>query len=89
MASTKEKAEATTPAYDPYERVEIYIERPASAKDDPNLFVSVNGINYLLPKGEETMVPESVAYELERSRAAENAQVSNSAELQKKAEAPI
>lgn len=84
MATTKK--EETIQAEE--KKVKVFVPR-GSAKDDPNLFVSVNGINYLLPKGEETMVPESVAYELERSRAAENAQVSNSAELQKKAEAPI
>lgn len=53
------------------DRVEIYIPR-GSDREDPNLFVAVNGVNYLLPKGKKSMVPKFVAEEIERSnRAAE------------------
>ena len=52
------------------ERVEIYIER-ASGNDDPNLFVSVNGYNCLLPKGKTSLVPKSVAEEISRARRAQ------------------
>ena len=52
------------------ERVEIYIEK-GNANDDPNLFVSINGVNYLLPKGKRSMVPPAVAAEIQRSRAAQ------------------
>ena len=53
------------------ERVEIYIPRSGD-REDPNLFVAVNGVNYLLPKGKKSMVPKFVAEEIERSnRAAE------------------
>ena len=52
------------------ERVEIYIER-ASGNDDPNLFVSVNGYNCLLPKGKTSLVPKSVADEINRARRAQ------------------
>ena len=53
------------------EREEVFIPR-GTAKDDPNLFVSVNGVNYLLPKGKSSLVPKSVAEEIRRSqRAAE------------------
>ena len=52
------------------ERVEIFIER-ANGKDEPNLFVSVGGVNYLLPRGRTSLVPPEVAYELERSRKAQ------------------
>lgn len=52
------------------ERVEIYIER-ASGNDDPNLFVSVNGYNCLLPKGKTSLVPKSVAEEIKRARRAQ------------------
>lgn len=37
------------------------------ANDEPNLFVSVNGVNYLLPKGKESEVPKHVADEIKRS----------------------
>lgn len=52
------------------ERVDVYIER-AVGKDDPNLFVSVNGMNFLLPKGKTSSVPKFVADEIERSRKAQ------------------
>lgn len=52
------------------ERVDIYIER-AIGNDEPNLFVSVNGVNYVLPKGKTSSVPKHVADEIERSRKAQ------------------
>ena len=52
------------------ERVEVYIER-GNANDDPNLFVSVNGYNCLLPKGKTSLVPKSVAAEIRRARKAQ------------------
>ena len=51
-------------------RVTVFVPRGAS-NEDPNVFVSVNGINYLLPKGTESSVPRAVAWELERSRKAQ------------------
>ena len=48
------------------ERVEVYIPRGQS-NDDPNFFVSVNGTNYLLPKGKKSMVPKCVAAEIRRA----------------------
>lgn len=52
-------------------RVKIFVPRGAS-NEDPNLFISVNGVNYLLPRGKESAVPEFVAREYQRSiRAAE------------------
>ncbi len=47
-------------------RVSVFIPRGLS-NEDPNLFVSVNGVNYLLPRGKESLVPRYVAEELERS----------------------
>lgn len=47
-------------------RVEVYIPR-TSDRESPNLFVSINGVNYLLPRGKESMVPKEVAEEIERS----------------------
>ena len=39
-----------------------------------DLFVSVNGVNYLLPKGKSSLVPKSVAEEIRRSQRAEEKQ---------------
>ncbi len=47
-------------------RVKVFVPRCAS-NEDPNLFISVNGVNYLLPKGKESSVPECVAAEYQRS----------------------
>ena len=52
------------------EREEIFIER-AAANEEPNLFVSVNGYNCLLPKGQTSLVPKSVAAEIHRARRAQ------------------
>lgn len=52
------------------ERVPIFIER-AHGNDDPNLFVSVNGYNCLLPKGKTSMVPKSIYDEIMRARQAQ------------------
>ena len=52
------------------DREEIFIER-AAANEEPNLFVSVNGYNCLLPKGKTSLVPKSVADEINRARRAQ------------------
>lgn len=64
MASNENKASKTAE-----ERVEVYIER-GSANDDPNFYVSINGVNYLLPRGKKSMVPAHVAEEIARSKRA-------------------
>ena len=51
------------------DRVEVFVPK-GYANDDPNLFVSVNGVNYLLPKGKKSLVPAHVAAEIERSKRA-------------------
>lgn len=70
------------------EKVELYIE-PGYAKDDPNEYISINGINYILPKGETSMVPPCVKEEYERSRRAKSIQKKNSDALLKKANQPV
>ena len=52
------------------DREEIFIER-AAANEEPNLFVSVNGYNCLLPRGKTSLVPKSVAAEIRRARKAQ------------------
>ena len=47
-------------------REKVFIPRGAS-NEDPNFFISVNGVNYLLPRGKESAVPAAVAAEYRRS----------------------
>ena len=53
-------------------RVEVFIPRGAD-REDPNLFVGINGVNYLLPRGKKSMVPAAVAEEIARSDKAADA----------------
>lgn len=53
-------------------RVELSIPR-GSERGDPNLFVAVNGVNYLLPRGKKSAVPPEVAAEIARAEAAQQA----------------
>jgi hypothetical protein len=64
MANNENKAPKTAE-----DRVEVFVPK-GYANDDPNLFVSVNGVNYLLPKGKKSLVPAHVAAEIERSKKA-------------------
>ena len=52
--------------------VEVFFPRNAANKD-PNFFVAVNGVSYLLPRGKTSRVPEAAAAEIARARAAEDA----------------
>ena len=54
------------------DRVEIFVPKGYTG-DEPNVFVSVNGVNYLLPRGKKSLVPAEVAQELARSQAAQEA----------------
>ena len=45
------------------DRVEVNIPRGGD-REDPNLFVAVNGVNYLLPRGKKSRVPKAVADEI-------------------------
>ncbi len=53
-------------------RVPVTVPR-GQAGEDPNLFVSVGGINYLLPRGETSHVPQTVAKEIARAERAREA----------------
>jgi ribosomal protein L9 len=68
MANNENKASKAAEAVKD-NRVEVFVPK-GYANDDPNLFVSVNGVNYLLPKGKKSMVPDFVAAEIERSKRA-------------------
>lgn len=60
--------------------MELYIPK-AYAGEEPNLFVSVNGVNYLLPRGKASRVPDHVGRELLRSRKAQELADARSARL--------
>lgn len=82
---TMQKLEGgVAPADRKEEWVEIFIEK-GSEMDEPNLMVSVNGKNYLLPKGENSKVPPEVAYEIRRSRNAQRRLDKTKSELLEKA----
>lgn len=70
------------------ERVPITIPR-GDKRDDSNLFVSVNGVNYLLPKGQTSMVPPEVAEEVKRSWEAERLMDEHSRELLESSKNPM
>lgn len=91
MATTKKTttAEETTEATTKKDnRVEVYIPKGA-ANDDPNLFVGVNGVNYILPRGKKSMVPPHIKAEIERSLAAQNTMDERVDELLQKANQPL
>ena len=65
MANNENKA--SKPAEN---REEIFVPK-GYANDDPNMFISVNGVNYLLPRGKKSVVPDFVAAEFYRSQKAQ------------------
>ena len=68
--------------------VDLFIPK-GFANEDPNEFISVNGVNYVLPKGKTSKVPAHVKAEYERAVAAEAAQDEKIEELKEKAKKPI
>ena len=48
------------------EREEIYIPK-GYLHDEPNFYVGIGGIGYLLPRGTTSSVPPEVAYEIRRA----------------------
>ena len=66
------------------DRVEIFVPRGTS-NEDPNLLISVNGVNYLLPRGKKSMVPPHIAYEYERAKIAEEKQYETQIAMQDRA----
>lgn len=69
-------------------RVEITIPR-GDKRDDPNLFVSINGVNYLLPRGKTSLVPPEVAQEVRRSWEAERLMDEHAQELMDRGRQPV
>lgn len=83
-----EDAVAETPAEKKDERVELFVPKGA-ANDDPNLFISVNGVGYLLPRGKKSMVPPHIKAEYERSVAAQSKMDERVDELLAEANKPL
>ena len=68
--------------------VDLFIPR-GYVNDDPNDFISINGVNYILPRGKTSKVPDFVKEEYDRSVAAQAAQDENNEKLLEKAKQPI
>jgi hypothetical protein len=66
-----EKTEKTT-EQGKEKRVKITVPR-GYANDEPNLIIAVNGVNYVLPKGKTSEVPDFIAEEFYRSQKAQEA----------------
>ena len=70
--NTVAKTEPDAPAVPDDERVDIHVPK-GYANDEPNLLISVNGVNYLLPKVKTSSVPKFIAEEFYRSQKAQEA----------------
>ncbi len=69
------------------ERVEVFVPK-GIANDDPNLYVSINGENFLLPKGQVSKVPPYIKAAIERSYGAQAFQEKRSNALIEKTKRP-
>ena len=70
------------------EYVDLFIPK-GYANDDPNFFISVNGKNFILPKGKTSKVPPYVKEEYDRSMRAQEALDEKTEALLEKAKQPI
>ena len=70
------------------EYVDLFVEK-GYANDDPNEFISINGKNFILPKGKTSKVPPFVKAEYERARKAREIQDKNIDTLKEKAKKPV
>lgn len=68
--------------------VDLFIPK-GYANDEPNFFISVNGKNFLLPKGKTSKVPLCVKEEYDRAMRAQEALDKKSEALLEKAKQPI
>lgn len=65
----EEQAEPEMPQEE--EMVSIYVPR-ISGNTDPNLIIVLNGKNYVMPRGQTSVVPKAVAEEYERAQRAQH-----------------
>ena len=68
--------------------VDLFVPK-GFANEDPNEFISINGKNYVLPRGKTSKVPACVKEEYDRSVRAQEKQDENSDKLLEKANKPI
>ena len=61
-------------------RVELFVPR-GYANEDPNHHIQVNGVNYILPRGKKSLVPDFVAAEFYRGQRAAEKRDENSAQM--------
>lgn len=69
------------------ERVDVFVPK-GLANDDPNLYVSINGENFLLPRGQISKVPPHIKAAIERSYGAQAFQEKRSNALIEKTKKP-
>ena len=68
--ATNENKTPKTEAPKTDDRVEIFVPR-TPGNTDPNLVIVINGKNYVLPRGQKSIVPKAVAAEYERAQRAQ------------------
>ena len=69
------------------ERVDLFVPK-GYANDDPNLYISINGENFLLPRNQVSKVPPYIKKAYERSCGAQEYQEKRSDELIEKTKRP-
>ena len=68
--------------------VDLFIPK-GYANDEPNYFISINGKNFILPKGKTSKVPQYVKDEYDRAMRAQEALDQKSEALLEKAKQPV
>lgn len=68
--------------------VDLFIPK-GYANDEPNYFISINGKNFILPKGKTSKVPQYVKDEYDRAMRAQEALDQKSEALLEKAKHPV
>jgi hypothetical protein len=68
--------------------VDLFIPK-GYANDDPNEYISLNGVNYILPRGKTSKVPPNVKRQYEKSLRAREKQDENNEKLLEKTKSPV
>ena len=72
MATAKTEDKKVNPVSKPQAPAMVQLFIPRGVRpDDPDVFISINGVNYLLPRGKTSVVPDYVAAEYHRAEAAQ------------------
>ena len=82
MAETVETKEKTTETKPKTKDDRVAVTPPrGEARGESVLFIGVNGVNYVLPRGKTSMVPPKVAKEYNRSERAKDRFANTSSKL--------